>query len=73
MERLEDAAWTRAHDDDPIGEEHGFGYRVGHQDHRGACFAPDPIELADQAGLLQDPALAAFRMSDFLRINGVAL
>jgi uncharacterized protein DUF993 len=29
------------------------------------------FELADRAGLLKDPALAAFRMSDFLRINGV--
>ena len=31
------------------------------------------FELADQAGLLKDPALAAFRMSDFLRINGVGV
>ncbi|HEY9356650.1 MAG TPA: DUF993 family protein, partial [Arthrobacter sp.] len=31
------------------------------------------FELADQAGLLKDPALAAFRMSDYLRINGVGV
>ena len=30
-------------------------------------------QLADQAGLLKDPALAAFRMSDYLRINGVGV
>ena len=30
------------------------------------------FELADKAGLLKDPSLAAFRMSDYLRINGVA-
>ena len=29
--------------------------------------------LADKAGLLRDPALAAFRMSDYLRINGVGV
>jgi hypothetical protein len=31
------------------------------------------FELADEAGLLKDPTLAAFRMSDFLRINGVGV
>jgi hypothetical protein len=31
------------------------------------------FELADQAGLITNPALAAFRMSDFLRIKGVGV
>jgi Protein of unknown function (DUF993) len=40
---------------------------------RCVCHLSRTFELADQAGLLKDPALAAFRMSDYLRINGVGV
>ncbi|MEW1986673.1 DUF993 family protein, partial [Pseudarthrobacter oxydans] len=38
---------------------------------RSVCHLAKTFELADQAGLLKDPALAAFRMSEFLRISGI--
>jgi hypothetical protein len=53
------------------GKQQGFQMVGGLHSGRSVCHLAKTFELADQAGLLRDPALAAFRMSDYLRINGV--
>ncbi|HEY8754596.1 MAG TPA: dihydrodipicolinate synthase family protein [Arthrobacter sp.] len=53
------------------GKQPGFQMVGGLHSGRSVCHLAKTFELADQAGLLKDPALAAFRMSDYLRINGV--
>ncbi len=53
------------------GKQAGFQMVGGLHSGRSVVHLARTFELADQAGLLRDPALAALRMSDFLRINGV--
>ncbi|MCM0616395.1 dihydrodipicolinate synthase family protein [Paenarthrobacter sp. MSM-2-10-13] len=53
------------------GKQPGFQMVGGLHSGRSVLHLAKTFELADQAGLLKDPSLAAFRMSDFLRINGV--
>lgn len=53
------------------GKQPGFQMVGGLHSGRSVVHLARTFELADQAGLLRDPALAAFRMSDYLRINGV--
>ncbi|MGP0224325.1 MULTISPECIES: dihydrodipicolinate synthase family protein [unclassified Paenarthrobacter] len=53
------------------GKQPGFQMVGGLHSGRSVLHLARTFELADQAGLLRDPSLAAFRMSDFLRINGV--
>ncbi|UVJ39300.1 dihydrodipicolinate synthase family protein [Arthrobacter sp. CJ23] len=53
------------------GKQPGFQMVGGLHSGRSVVHLARTFELADQAGLLRDPSLAAFRMSDFLRINGV--
>jgi hypothetical protein len=53
------------------GMQPGFQMVGGLHSGRSVVYLARTFELADQAGLLKDPALAAFRMSDYLRINGV--
>lgn len=53
------------------GKQPGFQMVGGLHSGRSVVHLARTFELADQAGLLKDPSLAAFRMSDFLRINGV--
>lgn len=55
------------------GRQPGFQMVGGLHSGRSVCHLAKTFELADQAGLLKDPALAAFRMSDYLRINGVGV
>jgi Protein of unknown function (DUF993) len=55
------------------GKQAGFQMVGGLHSGRSVCHLARTFELADQAGLLKDPALAAFRMSDYLRINGVGV
>ncbi|TLM80697.1 dihydrodipicolinate synthase family protein [Pseudarthrobacter sp. NamE2] len=55
------------------GKQPGFQMVGGLHSGRSVCHLARTFELADKAGLLKDPALAAFRMSDFLRINGVGV
>jgi hypothetical protein len=55
------------------GKQPGFQMVGGLHSGRSVCHLARTFELADQAGLLKDPALAAFRMSDYLRINGVGV
>jgi hypothetical protein len=55
------------------GKQPGFQMVGGLHSGRSVCHLSRTFELADQAGLLKDPALAAFRMSDHLRINGVGV
>jgi hypothetical protein len=55
------------------GRQPGFQMVGGLHSGRSVVHLATTFELADQAGLLKDPALAAFRMSDFLRINGVGV
>lgn len=55
------------------GKQPGFQMVGGLHSGRSVCHLAKTFELADQAGLLKDPALAAFRMSDYLRINGVGV
>ncbi|MDQ0633632.1 hypothetical protein QFZ40_001541 [Arthrobacter pascens] len=55
------------------GRQPGFQMVGGLHSGRSVCHLARTFELADQAGLLKDPALAAFRMSDYLRINGVGV
>ncbi len=55
------------------GKQPGFQMVGGLHSGRSVCHLSRTFELADQAGLLKDPALAAFRMSDYLRINGVGV
>jgi len=55
------------------GKQPGFQMVGGLHSGRSVCHLAKTFELADQAGLLRDPALAAFRMSDYLRINGVGV
>jgi hypothetical protein len=55
------------------GKQPGFQMVGGLHSGRSVCHLARTFELADQAGLLRDPALAAFRMSDYLRINGVGV
>ena len=55
------------------GQQPGFQMVGGLHSGRSVCHLAKTFELADQAGLLKDPALAAFRMSDYLRINGVGV
>jgi hypothetical protein len=55
------------------GKQQGFQMVGGLHSGRSVCHLAKTFELADQAGLLRDPALAAFRMSDYLRINGVGV
>lgn len=55
------------------GKQPGFQMVGGLPSGRSVCHLARTFELADQAGLLRDPALAAFRMSDYLRINGVGV
>ncbi|WP_426300494.1 dihydrodipicolinate synthase family protein [Arthrobacter sp. R-11] len=53
------------------GKQPGFQMVGGLHSGRSVVHLARTFELADQAGLLRDPSLAAFRMSAFLRINGV--
>lgn len=53
------------------GQQPGFQMVGGLQSGRSVGHLSRTFELADQAGLLQDPALAASRMSEYLRMNGV--
>lgn len=53
------------------GHQAGFQMVGGLHSGRSVGHLAKTFELADQAGLLQDPSLAASRMSNFLRINGV--
>jgi hypothetical protein len=53
------------------GKQPGFQMVGGLHSGRSVLHLAKTFELADQAGLLRDPSLAAFRMSDYLRINGV--
>ena len=53
------------------GQQPGFQMVGGLHSGRSVPHLAQTFELADRAGLLRDPDLAAFRMSDFLRINGV--
>ncbi|KQR02455.1 hypothetical protein ASF72_10485 [Arthrobacter sp. Leaf141] len=55
------------------GKQPGFQMVGGLHSGRSVAHLSRTFELADQAGLLKDPALAAFRMSDYLRINGVGV
>lgn len=55
------------------GRQPGFQMVGGLHSGRSVCHLARTFELADKAGLLRDPALAAFRMSDYLRINGVGV
>ena len=55
------------------GKQPGFQMVGGLHSGRSVVHLAKTFELADQAGLLKDPALAEFRMSDFLRINGVGV
>jgi hypothetical protein len=55
------------------GKQPGFQMVGGLHSGRSVVHLARTFELADQAGLLTDPALAAFRMSDYLRINGVGV
>lgn len=55
------------------GKQPGFQMVGGLHSGRSVVHLATTFELADQAGLLKDPALAAFRMSDYLRINGVGV
>ncbi|WP_461165069.1 dihydrodipicolinate synthase family protein [Arthrobacter sp. R4-81] len=55
------------------GKQPGFQMVGGLHSGRSVVHLAQTFELADQAGLLKDPALAAFRMSDYLRINGVGV
>ncbi|MEZ2388849.1 dihydrodipicolinate synthase family protein [bacterium RCC_150] len=55
------------------GKQAGFQMVGGLHSGRSVVHLARTFELADQAGLLRDPALAAFRMSDYLRINGVGV
>jgi hypothetical protein len=55
------------------GKQPGFQMVGGLHSGRSVIHLATTFELADQAGLLKDPALAAFRMSDYLRINGVGV
>ncbi|MFF2347275.1 dihydrodipicolinate synthase family protein [Pseudarthrobacter sp. NPDC058119] len=55
------------------GKQPGFQMVGGLHSGRSVCHLSRTFELADRTGLLRDPALAAFRMSDYLRINGVAV
>ncbi|GAA1497964.1 dihydrodipicolinate synthase family protein [Paeniglutamicibacter kerguelensis] len=53
------------------GQQAGFQMVGGLHSGRSVPHLARTFELADRAGLLRDPDLAAFRMSGFLRINGV--
>lgn len=55
------------------GKQPGFQMVGGLHSGRSVVHLAKTFELADRAGLLKDPALAAFRMSDYLRINGVGV
>jgi hypothetical protein len=55
------------------GKQPGFQMVGGLHSGRSVIHLAKTFELADQAGLLKDPPLAAFRMSDYLRINGVGV
>lgn len=55
------------------GKQPGFQMVGGLHSGRCVVHLARTFELADQAGLLKDPVLAAFRMSDYLRINGVGV
>jgi hypothetical protein len=55
------------------GKQPGFQMVGGLHSGRSVVHLATTFELADKAGLLKDPALAAFRMSDYLRINGVGV
>ncbi|MGO4191109.1 dihydrodipicolinate synthase family protein [Arthrobacter sp. YAF17] len=54
------------------GHQQGFQMVGGLHSGRSVVHLAQTFELADRAGLLKNPDHAAFRMSDFLRINGVA-
>lgn len=53
------------------GQQAGFQMVGGLHAGRSVLHLTRTLELADAAGLLRDPELAAFRMSSFLRTNGV--
>ncbi|WP_285724325.1 dihydrodipicolinate synthase family protein [Psychromicrobium xiongbiense] len=55
------------------GKQPGFQMVGGLQCGRSVLHLSRTFELADQAGLLLDPELAAARMSGFLAVNGVVL
>ena len=55
------------------GKQPGFQMVGGLHSGRSVVHLAKTFELADQAGLFTNPALATFRMSDFLRINGVGV
>ncbi|WP_415853932.1 dihydrodipicolinate synthase family protein [Sinomonas sp. G460-2] len=54
------------------GHQPGFQMVGGLQSGRSVPHLARTFELADRAGLLLDPALAASRMAEFLNVNGVA-
>lgn len=54
------------------GHQPGFQMVGGLQSGRSVTHLARTFELADQAGLLRDPVLAASRMAAFLSVNGVA-
>ena len=53
------------------GQQAGFQMVGGLHSGRSVLHLSRTLELADRAGLLRDPELAAFRMAGFLRTNGV--
>ncbi|WP_156819846.1 dihydrodipicolinate synthase family protein [Pseudonocardia sp. HH130630-07] len=53
------------------GHQSGFGMVGGLQSARSAVHLAELFRLADAAGLLPDPGLAAHRMTTFLQVNGV--
>ncbi|MFJ3959209.1 dihydrodipicolinate synthase family protein [Arthrobacter sp. NPDC090010] len=55
------------------GKQPGFQMVGGLHSGRSVLHLVRTLELADEAGLLLDPELAAERMSGFLRVNGVVL
>ena len=55
------------------GKQPGFQMVGGLHSGRSVLHLAKTFELADQTGLLKDPSLAAFRMSDYLRINGIGI
>jgi hypothetical protein len=55
------------------GKQPGFQMVGGLHSGRSVVHLAKTFELADEDGLLKDPALAAVRMSDYLRINGVGV
>jgi hypothetical protein len=53
------------------GYQRGFGMIAGLHSSRGPLHLARVFALADEAGLLPDPDLAAARMRSFLRVAGI--